>query len=63
MGQTARDLHDEGRTTLEQGDWAKARSLLAAAFEREETAETLYLLARAVEWAGEYAGAIDLYER
>lgn len=63
MGQTARDLHDEGRTALEQGDWAKARSLLAAALEREATAETLYLLARAVEWAGEYAAAIDLYER
>lgn len=63
MGQTARDLHDEGRAALEQRDWAKARSLLTAALEREETAETLYFLARAVEWAGEYAGAIDLYER
>lgn len=63
MAASARDLVDEGRAALDRGDWAAARSLLTDALARDESAEVLYLLARAVEWAGQYERAIELYER
>lgn len=63
MTSTAAELLLAGKTALERGDWASARSLLSDALEHEETAATLYLLARAVEWAGDYRAAIELYER
>lgn len=57
------DLLDAGKAALDKGDWARARSLLSDALLREETAETLYHLARAVEWSGDYREAIEYYER
>lgn len=60
---TAADLLDAGKAALAKGDWAQARSLLSDALQAGESAETLYHLARAVEWAGEYRAAIELYER
>ncbi len=59
----AADLLAAGKAALDDGDWARSRSLLADALALQEGAETLYLLARAVEWAGEYGAAIELYER
>ncbi|MGH9261865.1 MAG: tetratricopeptide repeat protein, partial [Acidimicrobiales bacterium] len=53
----------EGQAALTRGDWARARSVFAAALEQDETPEALYGLARAVEWAGDYRAAIDLYGR
>ncbi|NEE03765.1 LuxR family transcriptional regulator [Phytoactinopolyspora halotolerans] len=60
---TAADLLAAGKAALVRGDWALARPLLADAVERHETADGLYQLARAVEWAGDYQDAIALYER
>lgn len=63
MTAPGKDLLGEGKAALERGDWARARSLLVDALDQREDAETLYHLARAVEWAGEYQGAISFYER
>ena len=48
----------EGGAALQRGDWAAARALFADAVEREDTPEARYGLARALEWAGEFAAAV-----
>jgi DNA-binding CsgD family transcriptional regulator/tetratricopeptide (TPR) repeat protein len=53
----------QGRTALDRGDWAAARPLFAAAMEREDTPDACYGLARAEEWAGDFAAAVRHYER
>lgn len=63
MASTAEDLLEAGREALERGEWATARSLLSDAVDQEPLPEALYHLARACEWAGDYAAAVDGYER
>ena len=52
----------EGGAALQRGDWAAARALFADAVEREDTPEARYGLARAFEWAGDFAAAVRSYE-
>src|SRR5688572_7090633 len=52
----------EGGAALQRGDWAAGRALFAEAVEREDTPEARYGLARACEWAGEFAAAVRSYE-
>lgn len=63
MASKAENLLGLGRAALEEGDWATARALLSDALAEEETPDTLHLLARAVEWAADYAAAVGYYER
>lgn len=63
MTSTAQDLLGKGRAALAAGDWAAARSFFSGALEHEESADALYGLARVVEWEGDYATAVGLYER
>src|SRR5688572_21611299 len=63
MASKARLLLGEGRSALDQGDWAAARSRFAEALKEEPSPDALYGLARASEWAGDYETAIGLYER
>jgi DNA-binding CsgD family transcriptional regulator len=63
MTSTTDELLGEGRAALAAGDWAGARSAFSAALDHEDSAEALYGLARVVEWDGDYAAAVALYER
>ncbi len=60
---TTADLLGAGKSALDRGEWEHARPLLREALAQEESAEALYHLARAEEWAGEYRIAVELYER
>ena len=62
-GLRPRSLVAQGRTALDRGDWAAARPLFAAAMERDDTPDACYGLARAEEWAGDFAAAVRHYER
>jgi DNA-binding CsgD family transcriptional regulator len=53
----------EGEAALARGDWATARSVFADALAGEDTPDACYGLARATEWAGDFATAIRMYER
>jgi DNA-binding CsgD family transcriptional regulator len=59
----ARDLLGEGRAQLARGNWAAARGTLARALAYRDDPATCYELARAEEWAGDFAAAVRLYER
>lgn len=63
MASKAQLLLGEGRSALDQGDWAAALSLFREAIKEEPSPDALYGLARAVEWAGDYGAAVGLYER
>ncbi|MGQ0479990.1 MAG: LuxR C-terminal-related transcriptional regulator [Pseudonocardia sp.] len=57
------DPLEAGQAALDRGDWAGAQTIFAGLVDQRETAEALHGLARALEWGGDYQGAIDLYER
>lgn len=63
VDRTVDDLLEAGRAALDRGDWEQARAVLADALARQESAEVLYQLARAVEWSGDYRAAVAYYER
>lgn len=53
----------EGEAALARGDWASARSVFAEALAQEDSPDACHGLARAAEWAGDYATAVRMYER
>ncbi|HEX2072321.1 MAG TPA: response regulator transcription factor [Geodermatophilus sp.] len=64
MAAAAGGLLAEGRAALDRGDWAAARSVFGHALRQgEETPDACYGLAYALEWAGDFEGAVRLYER
>jgi DNA-binding NarL/FixJ family response regulator len=62
-GQQVGELLARGRAALARGDWAAARSLFRDALGREDSPEACHGLAGATEWAGDFAAAVELYER
>jgi DNA-binding CsgD family transcriptional regulator len=63
MAAPGRALLAEGEAALARGDWATARSVFADALVREEDPDACHGLARAAEWAGDFATAVRMYER
>lgn len=53
----------EGEAALARGDWATARSVFAEALARGDSPDACHGLARAAEWAGDFATAVRMYER
>ncbi|MGK5170253.1 LuxR C-terminal-related transcriptional regulator [Geodermatophilus sp. CPCC 205761] len=52
-----------GEAALERGDWSAARQVFADALGRSDTPDAHYGMARALEWAGDFEGAIRCYEQ
>lgn len=63
MASPDEQLLHEGRLALDAGDWLRARSLFALAFQAQAGPEAVYGLARAVEWDGDFDSAVRLYEQ
>ncbi|MGY1601512.1 LuxR C-terminal-related transcriptional regulator [Geodermatophilus sp. SYSU D00815] len=56
-------LLSDGEAALERGDWAAARGVFAGALRQRDSPDAWYGLARAEEWAGDFASAVRSYER
>lgn len=63
MASSDEQLLHEGRLALDTGDWLRARSLFARAFQTGAGPEAVHGLARAVEWDGDFDSAVRLYEK
>ena len=62
MAPAGQALLSAGRRALDRGDWAAARSAFAEVLRHEDNPEGNYGLARALEWEGNYEGAVRCYE-
>ncbi|EMY33816.1 regulatory protein LuxR [Arthrobacter crystallopoietes BAB-32] len=63
MASAMEQLLIDGRNALDSGDWMSARQHFTLALKSQPGPEAAYGLARAVEWAGDFAAAIGLYEK
>ncbi|MGY1640997.1 type IV pilus biogenesis/stability protein PilW [Geodermatophilus sp. SYSU D00703] len=56
-------LLSDGEAALARGDWSTARSAFSGAVAGDDTPAACHGLARSLEWAGDFTGAIHWYER